>query len=87
MPQSAAGAQVWCYAGSSYAQRPRAFLWQGQRIAVASVAAEWRTPDGKTFLVRTSGGQVFKLVYNHRLDDWQVDLIDSRTTKETLNTI
>lgn len=54
-------------------------------MEVAAVSAEWRTPDGKTFLVRTPNGQVFKLVYNHQQDDWLVELIDLRTTKETSN--
>lgn len=85
MSSPQANAQVWCYAGSSYAQRPLAFLWQGQQMEVAAVSAEWRTPDGKTFLVRTPNGQVFKLVYNHQQDDWLVELIDLRTTKETSN--
>lgn len=87
MSQIQTNAQVWCYAGGSYAQRPQAFLWQGQRLEVAAVTAEWRTPDGKTFLVRTPNGQIFKLVYNHQPDDWQVELIDLRTTKETSNQI
>lgn len=87
MPPAPSGTTVWCYAGSSYAQRPLAFLWQGQRLEVAAVAAEWRTPDGKTFVVRTPDGQVFKLFYNHRLELWQVGLIDLRMTKETLNQI
>jgi len=49
------------YAGSSAAQRPIAFTVGDRKFTVDRVIAEWRSPDGKFFLVQTPDGQVFSL--------------------------
>ncbi len=42
---------VQVYSGSCYAERPRAFVWQGRPYHVAEVARQWRTPAGMCFVV------------------------------------
>lgn len=71
MPESV---EVECYSGHTYAQRPRAFTWRGQRYQVEAVERTWRTPQGLCFLVRTSEGSVFELVYNEHEDVWFLEI-------------
>ncbi len=63
---------VECHSGSEYAERPIALTWGGQRLEVVEVMARWRIPEGKCFLVRTSDGQAFELVYHELEDAWSV---------------
>jgi hypothetical protein len=64
--------QVECYSGGIYAEQPRAFLWQDQRQEVEQVLDRRRTPDGRSFRVRTHEGMVFELLYDESLDSWQI---------------
>lgn len=60
---------VECYAGYRYPERPLAFTWQGERLAVEQVERQWRTPAGLSFLVRAAGaGGRFVLTYAEPLD-------------------
>lgn len=52
---------VECHSGSAYAERPRALTWQGQRLTIAEILSQGRTPQAKWFRVRTTDGQVFEL--------------------------
>jgi hypothetical protein len=63
---------VECHSGYEYAERPVAVWWQGQRLVVEAVEAEWRISGGKKFRVRTVGGQVFELLYVELYDEWRV---------------
>ena len=63
---------VECHSGSSYAERPVALSWEGQRLEIAEILAEWRTPGGKHFRVRTNGGQTFELSYGEASGEWQI---------------
>jgi hypothetical protein len=63
---------VECYAGYAYPQRPVAFWWQGRRLLVAAVRSEARLPDGKRFLVETTGEKMFEINYNQIHDTWTV---------------
>ena len=65
-------ALVECHSGLEYAERPTALWWQGERLEVEAVEAEWRTPEGKTFRVRTIDGQVFELLYVELYDEWRI---------------
>ena len=66
---------VSCRSDYSYAQRPVALQWEGQRLEILTVESEWRTPDGRAFRVTTARDRRFELVY-HELDDkWQISLI------------
>ena len=63
---------VECYAGSRYPERPRAFTWAGQRLEVAAVVHQWRTPAGPVFDVSTADGRRFILSYEEAAVAWQV---------------
>ena len=63
---------VECYSGHTYAQEPRALIWQDCRYCVAEIEARWRTPDGPAFRVRTGSGQRFDLHYHERQDHWAI---------------
>jgi len=65
-----------CYSGYEYAERPRALRWQGTRLEIESVEAEWRIPGGKRFRVRTLDGEVFELFYGELYDEWRVGLTE-----------
>lgn len=75
---------VECRSDYAYAQRPVALTWEGRRLEVAGVPAEWRTPAGKHFRVRVAEGRVFELTYVEPLDEWQIQPLgdESRTTAE-----
>jgi hypothetical protein len=61
---------VECYSGHTYAQEPRAFVWQGERYVVEAVKRAWRAPEGPHFLVRTDEGGFFELAYNEAKGVW-----------------
>jgi hypothetical protein len=63
---------VECYAGSRYPERPRAFTWAGQRLEIAAVVHEWRTPAGPVFDVSTTDGRRVILSYEEAADAWKV---------------
>lgn len=65
--------RVECYSGHSYGERPRAFLWQGQRHQVVEIISRWRSPGGWGFQVRTWEAQVFELAYSEHKNEWQID--------------
>jgi hypothetical protein len=63
---------VECYASTRYPERPRAFLWEGERLEVVEVERQWRTPTGPAFRVRTVEGRTFTLAYDEAADTWDV---------------
>jgi hypothetical protein len=67
------GTRVECYAGVRYPERPRAFVHQGERLTVAGVEEEERTPRGVRFRVRTADGRRFWLFYDEIDDVWDVE--------------
>lgn len=79
-----ASAAVECRSDYAYAQRPVALTWDGRRLEVEAVQAEWRTPAGKHFRVRVAAGRVFELTYVEQLDEWHIQPLgdESRTTND-----
>jgi len=63
---------VECHSGFTYAERPTALWRQGERLEVAVVEAQWRTPGGKKFCVQMRDGQVFELLYIEMYDEWRI---------------
>jgi len=63
---------VVCYSGHTYAQEPRALVWQGRRCPVAHIEARWRTPEGPAFQVAVEAGERFDLHYLERENRWLV---------------
>jgi len=64
--------QVECYCGHTYAQEPRAIVWQGQRYVVVQVEHRWRSPQGPVFQVQTQGGARFEVCYRELEGSWTV---------------
>lgn len=63
---------VECHSGYAYAVRPVALRWEDQRLEIERVEAEWRSPGGKRFRVRTRDGRSFELFYEELLDEWRI---------------
>jgi hypothetical protein len=68
-------ATVECYASTRYPERPRTFLWRGERSEVEEVERRWRTPSGPAFRVRTADGRRFTLAYDEAADSWDIQPI------------
>lgn len=66
---------VECHSGYEYAQRPVALYWEGNRLEVEQIEAEWRIPGGKRFRVHVQDGRVFELFYGELYDEWRVTLV------------
>jgi hypothetical protein len=66
---------VECHSGYEYAERPIAVWWQGERLEVESVEAQWRISGGKKFRVRTRDNRVFELLYVELYDEWRIHLL------------
>ena len=73
------GTVVECYAGTRYPERPRAFLWEGERVTVEAVERQWRTPAGPAFRVRAANGRRFTLAYDEAADAWDVQPVPGAT--------
>ncbi len=63
---------VECHSGFTYADRPVALTWEGRRLEITRILAEWRTPEENHFRVRTSDGREFELAYSQTMDEWQI---------------
>lgn len=63
---------VECYSGIAYAERPAAFLWEGERRAVKRVVAGSSTPAGRQFDVLDDKCEHFILTYDSLQDRWRV---------------
>jgi hypothetical protein len=64
---------VECLSSSTYAERPLAFYWQGQRLEVEEILTRWRAPLAICFRVLTRGSQrVFELRYDESADTWLI---------------
>lgn len=65
---------VLCRSDSTYAERPLALLWQGQRCEITEILVRWRTPQGRGFKVRIVGGQVFVIIFDEAKHTWEIQL-------------
>lgn len=63
---------VECRSDHQYAQRPTAVYWDGERLPVQVILAEWEEPDGKGFRVLSDNLIAFDLFYNYEHDSWEV---------------
>ena len=64
---------VECVSSSTYAERPTALIWEGQRKVVKTIEGQWRTPAGVGFRVLTTDGQIFELFYGEQNDEWNIN--------------
>jgi len=65
-------ANVRCYAGASYPERPVAFEWQGGWLEVAELLRQARTPEGLEFDVLAEGGRRYRLAWHAETDEWDI---------------
>lgn len=72
-------AAVECHSGFEYAERPIALRWEGHRLQICAIEAEWRIPGGKKFRVRVTDGRVFELFYGELYSDWRIHHLESPT--------
>jgi len=63
---------VICRSDHDYIGYPLAFYWQDQRLEVAEVLMQNRTPTGYSFRVRNEELGVFELDYELSTDQWSV---------------
>jgi len=65
---------VECHSGYTYAERPTALRWEGERLPIGAVEQAWRVPGGRRFRVRTEDGRLFELFYGELYDEWRIHL-------------
>ena len=70
-----AGRIVECYSGHTYAQEPRAVIWQERRYPVLHVEQRWRTAEGPAFRLQTEPGERFELHYHELEDRWTIQML------------
>jgi hypothetical protein len=70
--------QVSTYSGHRLHERPLAFTWKGQRLAVREVLEQGYGPDSLFFKVAAADGGVYLLVYQRGADSWEVGVCASR---------
>jgi hypothetical protein len=63
---------VECHSDYTYAERPVALRWEGARLEIEAIEAQWRIPGGRRFRVRTAEGLVFELFYGELYDEWRI---------------
>jgi len=66
---------VECLSSSAYPERPLALTWDGQRLEVAAVLSQWRTPEALFFRVQTRDGRLFDLAFSLAGNSWQIQPI------------
>ena len=66
---------VECLSGSTYAERPLALIWEGERLEVEAILSQWRTEEERWFRVKTRDGRAFDLAYNEVQKGWKIQLI------------
>jgi len=65
-------ANVRCYAGSRYPERPVAFAWEDGWLEVVEVLRQLRTPEGLIFDVLARDGRSYRLTWDQVADAWLV---------------
>lgn len=63
---------VICRSETTYAEKPVALLWEGERLDISVILASWHTPQGKVFRVLLLDGRTFDLTYLSADNVWQI---------------
>jgi len=71
---------VECYSGHTYAQEPRAFVFNGVKRVVTAVRRRWREPTGPYFEVVADDARVYVLAYDEALEEWHVSSAGADTS-------
>ncbi len=64
--------EVNSYSGHTYAERPRAFRWQGIEYEVKEIEKSWQEPGERCFRIRTTDNKPFQLCYNEKVKQWSL---------------
>ncbi len=64
--------RVECRSEYQYEQAPTAIYWEGQRLQIDTILAEWRSPQGKGFRIQTGDGRIFELFYDLESSSWDI---------------
>ena len=63
---------VKCYSGHTYAEEPRAFMWEGEEYMVEKIEKAWLEPGERHFRVWAGDNKLFQLCYNETNDRWSI---------------
>ncbi len=66
---------VECLSGFTYAERPIALWWEGERLEIVEIVTQWRIPGGLRFRVQAENDRIFELCYSEQEDEWQISLL------------
>jgi hypothetical protein len=77
--------QVTCRSGHEFAERPTAFIWEGEHLQIDRIVARWRMLYGKRFLVRTLDDRIFTLAFFEPSASWQIEQGDQSLIKDPDN--
>ncbi len=66
---------VECHSSYTYAERPIALYWEGERQEIDEIITRSRIPGGIRFRVRAADGQLFELFYGELYDEWRISLV------------
>lgn len=68
-------ALVECHSGYTHAEYPIALQWEGERLEISVVGADWQTPEGRHFRIRTVDDRSFELIYALHSGEWRIQLV------------
>jgi len=68
-------AAVECYSGYTYAQEPRAFIFNHERRVVTTVRKRWREPTGPCFEVLADDVAIYRLAYDEATGQWHISAV------------
>ncbi len=64
--------RVETYSGYRLHECPRHFTFQGERLEVTRVLAQWQEPENLTFIVVTPNSRRYLLKYHQLHDAWEI---------------
>jgi hypothetical protein len=47
-------------------------VWDGKRLEIDAILAEWRSPQGKSFRVQAGDAGIFELIYDAASSSWEI---------------
>lgn len=65
-------ANVTCYSGHRYGERPLSFTLEGATYRVNGIENECLDSGKRRFRIRTENGEFFELCYDEQKDEWLV---------------
>jgi hypothetical protein len=66
--------RVETYSGYRLHERPRYFIFEGERLEVTRVLARWQEPEELAFIVVASNARRYFLKYHQLRDVWEIQI-------------